>query len=580
MRVVSSRKLACSSASIYLFDIPTSLSYKNKIQLYSKIADELAKSIKPDNYLLYRPVFGLLTYIILDRYLRVIEVIGDITETYRIDREYTIKSLRELNSYSRDSKYFNQYLIANLLNNEDINFINLSESDSANLELESYKNWDFYSGYSIKSKKNNIEIFQSIFNKLKNTIDFFSAFFYINFNFLFCNKKLIYFGNVYDEKLLANGLSDSYKIVSPISLKRLVDRLNANLTHDSCHKKKIIFENEIFENIKNILNSFNCYKNDNLIRNLLKLYSKLMPDSFLEGQECNLRLMKYLFIKKPNYFLSNFVGAYEYDIYLNYFFKANFIKSIGVQHSGRGGYIAECSQIFEQNVNLTDIYITFGWNHPIYESFNPTYLSLPSPTYSVVNRKINTVDNNNVIIFLGEYFDYPTYYDCSYRPEDLNGYYIRIISLICCLVKYSFNVSVKFYCRLTYDNHLQYVEKIISAGATVIQDFNKGSARKYFQSYQYVIWDIPAGGFMEAYHNGVVPLCFIADQGLNFEESASSYLCEINDLIYHSEEKLVARLGNSYFKKYDASTYSAFFNKYSLVSKNWQADWLYMLSKF
>ncbi len=69
MRVVSSRKLACSSASIYLFDISTSLSYKNKILLYSKIADELAKSIKPDNYLLYRPVFGLLTYIILDRYL-------------------------------------------------------------------------------------------------------------------------------------------------------------------------------------------------------------------------------------------------------------------------------------------------------------------------------------------------------------------------------------------------------------------------------------------------------------------------------------------------------------------------------
>jgi hypothetical protein len=191
-------------------------------------------------------------------------------------------------------------------------------------------------------------------------------------------------------------------------------------------------------------------------------------------------------------------------------------KVIACQHSAWGGYFGNGSLITENLILGAHYYITFGWDEPdkklsYWESDSHI---LPSPLYSKMRMEAlaakpetktqNKTRTKKILLCPGFLNRFPSIYNSSLRI-DLIDYWRDIISeIIQTCIAYGFKVELKFYNSKFDDDFKSLKDLWLSIGnEQQVSEYKDHNARiRYILNsleydYEFVIWDLPAGGFSE-----------------------------------------------------------------------------------
>ena len=116
----------------------------------------------------------------------------------------------------------------------------------------------------------------------------------------------------------------------------------------------------------------------------------MIPSNSFEG--INSEINKYVSQfprNKGSIYLTGFPSATASYSFITAAAKRLKYQVIGVQHSGRGGYLANNAIIAEENISGSDYYITSGWDNeekslPLWKN---SAIPLPSPSYTFARKK-------------------------------------------------------------------------------------------------------------------------------------------------------------------------------------------------
>lgn len=513
-------------------------------------------------YRFIRPYTGILSYILIDRYLRILKLQNHF-------KDFTLKGNNEnddflicknrniLEAHARDNSDFNQYIINNLLCN-DISTNNIY------IDINS---WDFYKGFTSEANKKNPTYIKSYKNE--------------NYKEKIIATRLAYISHVikkeFDDILLISELMD----------------ININI--DSFKYNKIQRE-EIKDNIKpffnkeikKILELMNIQNNCSveIDTSLLNLFFDLYPISGFEGSKFFFNEAKNIIdYLNPKAYIEGFLSfVFEDAIYINAACNFFNIPVYGIQHSGRGGYIGNCPYVSEYSQNCSDFYITSGWKHIEKHLPYPRngLIPLPSINFSLKNDTYKLKEQNQILICLGEIFSYPVVYDASYTVDTRYIWQETIITLIKKLLKYEYKILIRSYCELSYNIHQNLFDEIKLLNSNKIEiskDFRKGVAKEYFDNSILVIWDIISGGFIESVLYKIPTIVVASKKQVTYQNEALaviSKLKESNLLIEDIEliDNVLNSLNEKFYNEKREKILQEFLQEFVSLNLEWKKEWL------
>lgn len=525
------------------------------------------KATPETKYRFIRPYVGILSYILIDRYLRILKL-----QNYF--KDFTLKGNNEnndflicrnrniLEAYARDNSDFNQYIINNLLcNHIPTNSIYINTN-----------NWDFYTGFKFEQNKPKL----SYIKPFKNN----------DYKGKIIATRLAYISDImkkeYNDLLLINELMD----------------INININsfkYNKIQRKEIKKDIKSFFNkeIKKILKLMNIENNCSIKidTSLLNLFFDLYPISGLEGSLFFFNEAKdIIHYLEPNAYIEGFLSfVFEDAIYINAACNFFNIPVYGIQHSGRGGYIGNCPYVSEYSQNCSDFYITSGWKHIEKHLPYPKngLISLPSINFSLKKDTYKIKKQNQILICLGEIFSYPVVYDASYTVDTRYVWYETMINLIKKLLNYEYKILIRSYCELSYKTHQKLFDDIKLLNSEKIEiskDFRKGVAKEYFDNSILVIWDILSGGFIESVLYKIPTIVVASEKQVAYQEEALSTISKLKEaylLIENIEfvDYVLDSLNNKFYNEKKESVLKEFFQEFVSLNPQWKEEWLSFLKK-
>jgi putative transferase (TIGR04331 family) len=520
-------------------------------------------------YRFIRPYVGALSYILLDRYLRLLKIQNhfknNILEGVNITQEFMIcKDRNILEAYARDNATFNQYIINNLLS--------VKSNDIKSLKYLDTNNWDFYKGFnSVVNKIQNLNL--KPFENEKN------------------KHKIIVTRLAYIHGTLRENYQDFILLNEVMDINQNINTLEYNYNEREVIKKGIkdFFYKEI-DKVAKTLNIENEYL-PSINRSLLNLFFDLYPMSGLEGSfpyfsEAK-NIIHYL---EPRAYIEGFLSfIFEDAIYLNAACHYLNIPVYGVQHSGRGGYIANCAYVSEYSQNCADFYITSGWKHIEKHLPYPKngLIPLPSINFSLKKDKYKYSEQKQILLCLGEIFPYPLIYDGSYMVDTRHIWYKTMMNLINKLLEYEYKIVIRSYCELSHDTHkklLDDVELLKSEKIIISRDFRKGVAKEYFDNSVLVIWDILSGGFIESVLYEIPTIVIASEQQVAYQNEAMGIIEKLKsiNLIMENEKSLdsiLSSINKDFYTQEKKTVLQEFLNNFVSISPSWEKEWFNFFQK-
>ena len=296
---------------------------------------------------------------------------------------------------------------------------------------------------------------------------------------------------------------------------------------------------ELFKQL-NLLEIFNNHIDT---KKYLNLFFKLMPISVLEGSNKLLEFVKENHFKNTKIYIDGFVGGLEISSAISGFLKSKGVVICGIQHSGRGGYLANTPNIAEVSILNTDYYITAGWKNEEKKLPIPLkdYIPLPSPN---PNYKINVhkFKNNKTALFsLGMWFKYPVMYDSAYYNENFIDLLDFIENSMRLMSNHDLKIITRLYCPASKKIVTNFLNRIGSIkNVEIIDDIKKGSSPKYFKLSDVALWDIPAGGFLECLNQGIPTVAIGNKNFMRFQEGSKEIINKMFDekLLVNTPEEM------------------------------------------
>ena len=543
-----------------------------------------------------RPSVSMLVYVLLDRIIRINRIEKKLFKTLKtpkVSGNIFFENITDLYSKLRDKPEHNQFIfnrISQLKNDNNIDTIELNKD----IDQEEWSNYEgFYNPKKNKfSEPLNFIIKRFIFNMIKKTLFYLKKYFY-RYNFINSKPLIIANGLAYSQVLISNSIYISKKL----NIKWFKDYyLNKKKYKIDKSKRDLLFE-EISKKCIDVISynlNKNSFNNINLtsIGELVKLLVEMIPSNSFEG--INSEINKYvsqLPRNKGSIYLTGFPSATGSYSFITAAAKRLKYKVVGVQHSGRGGYLANDAIIAEENISGSDYYITSGWNNketslPIWKN---SAIPLPSPSYTFARKKnlFKGLSGKKIVfVGLGEIYPYTVRYDGTYYLDGRKLWSDSIYEIVSKLTKNEITVYVNSYCKLSSKVYVQLLNKLKRIGKNcIVNDApKKGDARNFFKIADATIWDVPAGGFVESWMSSTPAYSLSSSKLMQFQEDSKPYiedlkssgiLCCSNINLVNSVLRLISE------GKIDIQTELAvnkFLDKYTRTSKNWEEEWVNALN--
>lgn len=543
-----------------------------------------------------RPLVGIVSYILIDRLIRVLNLTKHIQITHiAVPNIQNAKSFflhkRELHAFARDDWMLNQYIVNKLLNT--INIVDIVIPNSMQNNELSFEDWTYYDGF-VKKTKIDVSLKSSLSNFLIKTKRIINPWKYRIESFRLIEDKILSDLLGYHKPHMIregfadrkNGIIDFNYMFSPYiyfsesdlnldKRKCLINALDKNfLFHLGKILKKIGFTENKFEHH---------------ITNFTQLFFMLYP---ISGLEASAKLYKsaYTLVKryKSKVYVTMCPSTDEYHYYVNAAATQQNFTIFGVQHSAWGGYLTNSPLIAEEDINGTDYYITSGWTHP--EPHLPSWkvkaIPLSSPAYTEIGKtfSINQNNNKNVLLSLGQIYLYPVIYSGIYYIDTRKEWSDFLKNLINLLIEKKIYVLIKSYSSISADltsDLFNEWEKLFGNKIKIIQDYRKGKAMEYFKNVSATIWDIPSGGFVESLLSGT-PAFAIASTGLmRFQPESKEYINALKEygLLNETVDVMVNNIESAvthadWWKNGDRKkAIDNFLNKFIHTNLNWKQEW-------
>ncbi|NQY73407.1 MAG: hypothetical protein HRT90_01445 [Candidatus Margulisbacteria bacterium] len=583
--------------------------YPNLISIVGHISSSISNELARMDYLkldvsaevkkkMVRPLTGILVYVLFDRLIRVTklaqhqrDMMFKVPNTYIFDM---VTSKEVLYAMARDNWVFNQYLINEFSGFERETFFN--EDKLSNMkEGHDHAKWTFYGGYtdqlaSLHPLKKLVGLMQF---KIRQNLHF--------ARMLFQKPNLIPgTGIVYHNKYFRKkGMNNSR--TGPLFLNELfqVDQILKKIKPD-IEKRRVLSEKfvPIFEaQLKSAFNTLGLQDSevDKKAQAFSKLFFEFFPLSGLEGAPIGFKkALKCLHhFNKSKAFLTSYTSASEYYLYVNAAASHLGYTMYGIQHSGRGGYLANDPIIAEENISGSDYYITSGWTHP--ESHLPSWkkaaLPMSSPAYSEQKKwfRPNSNCNNRVLIALGEIFRFPVVYDGTYYVDTRMKWAESIEAILKELSDNNVEVWIKTYCTTSLELLRSVLDKWLKDYSSVVllDDIRKGKARELFNEVSATIWDVPAGGFIESLFHGTPAFSLSSPDLMRFQPEAEIHIQSLidNGLLNHDPVTLAKNVRSAITHKdwwKDPNrkiAIDSFMDAYVKTDDNWQEEWMALFKK-
>jgi putative transferase (TIGR04331 family) len=540
-----------------------------------------------------RPTVGLLSYIIFYRLIRLNKLTQFINAEDLVLAEANsfeiINDKFELYALTRDSWEFNQFLINNLMSCHNCKVLKINKES----ESWDFRNWTFYEGYqsAIRKSTNQPDFVKNIYHRLKDYIsplkwelENFNPINRIPMGLIAFHEPFFYSNGFMNEdggfqSIKNNFVRPYFKNARNKKFRESIIEMTSGYFNDLLYDKFSEFElNNRFKHSKNIT----------------KLFFDLYPVSRLEKanylfKKCTRILSKF----QIKHYFSSFPSATETEIFLNSAATNLGFKTWGVQHSARGGYFANDPIIAEENISGTDYYITSGWDHP--EPHLPFWkvkaLPIASPAYSEMKKlfKINQVNNNTVLIALGEIFQYPVIHDGSYYIDTRKEWVKYFDKLIKNLTENNIHVLIRCYCNISsvvLKNILKKWEDDYGNKLDILDDYEKGKARELFDKVTATIWDVPAGGFVESLLHGTPAFSIASPDLMRFQPEADDYINALKSAGVLAErpeimaKSVISALNGGWWNNIERKTaVDEFLDKFIVTNYNWQGEWRNKLSE-
>lgn len=271
-------------------------------------------------------------------------------------------------------------------------------------------------------------------------------------------------------------------------------------------------------------------------------------------------------------------------------------KVVGMQHSAWGGYLARGALISEMLILGSDDYVTFGWGgvEKGLSSWNRRAVQLPSPLISsnalAFNKMTRTrILHRHVMLATGFLYRFPSVPDSALKVDVIDIWVGKLLSIVKELTKQNIRVTIAMYNKTIADTHRPIVDRLIAAGNGLCQEHTNHEKRirnllysgEFYDDYDAVIWDVPAGGFTEAL-SAQVPTFALCDRDIITilpEGAEAIEMLEQQSLLFDSAEAIRDTL-NIFYSNPEWATQTDriaasnnFMYKFCRTSDSWESEW-------
>jgi len=543
-----------------------------------------------------RPSVSMIVYILFDRLIRINRIEKKLFKTLKtpkVNGNIYFENITDLYSKLRDKPEHNQLIfnrISQLKNDNNIHTIELNKD----IDQEE---WSNYEGFYIPKKSKfsapiNFIIKAFVFKTIKKILFYLKKYFH-KYNFINSKPLVIANGLAYGQVLISNSIYINKKL----NIKWFKDYYLNKKKYKIDKSKRDLLLKEISKECIELIN-FNLNKNsfNNIklasIGELVKLLVEMIPSNSFEG--INSEINKYVSQfprNKGSIYLTGFPSATASYSFITAAAKRLKYQVIGVQHGGRGGYLANNAIIAEENISGSDYYITSGWDNeekslPLWKN---SAIPLPSPSYTFARKKSlfkGLSGKKIVFVGLGEIYPYTVRYDCTYYLDGRKLWSDSIYEIVSKLIENEITVYVNSYCKLSSKVYIQLLNKLKKIGKNcIVNDApKKGDARNFFKIADATIWDVPAGGFVESWMSSTPAYSLSSSKLMQFQEDSKPYIEDLKSSGILSSSNI--NLVNSVLRliseeKIDVETESCvnkFLDKFTRTSNNWEEEWVNALN--
>ena len=427
--------------------------------------------------------------IFIDRSLRTLDFVNNnnINDLSIIDSEdLTLHLITDiLIDAPAHSWQFNQNLFCKLFSNFNINRIkifsenNYPEYDEASMAL---KNLLF-----LPPERNFI---WKLINELQFRVPKF-------------RKSIPSFGFAQDEFFLGKaGFFGPFGIFKKMKLEPIItSNKDVNLRKKISYFTKPLLTNYAF----NILRKHDKLSSDKNIMKVISSFSNIFadyyPTSLLEKAKDNY-LIYYNKLKnyKSKYIIShNFTGAEA--IFAACAAKSLNKKTIGYQHGGQYGYVADLYQFAQSEYEISDYFATWGWSDDEIDEYFPKFksFSLPVPQFSESFKDIYKIDVSefskraDIFYISNKTNRYP--FSCAggtNRVDFVEKFKEGIERIVKLCNQRDYSIVVKVYSKNRYLMLKEFWDDLKNMGGNNFSFYDvwdKGLSERFLSTAKLIVWD-------------------------------------------------------------------------------------------
>ncbi len=554
---------------------------------------------------LIRPNTAQILYILIERLVRILKFISlnDISNISLIKTRTFLppSNKRELYALARDSWEFNQSIINEILS--ECNKVNITEKEVLYPEDSwDFKKWYFYKGYENNEPIKRKSFARRILTFSKNPGNVFLSKIYPILHSkilkLSSHGKLIpTMGLSYsEEQFLNHGFF--WPMGKFCQLPQCLPHVSSNREKfDSAFRTNLAtatqnyFEESAFNLLKQLGITISGIKN--YLKPLSRLFFQYYPINMLENYEgyCNWSIKQFRSFKIKHYFTWD-TASTDLAIFYNYAATELGFKVWGMQHSARGGYVANAPSVAELLISGSDFYITSGWSHsePHLPMWRYSAIPMSSPHYSAIKIKKRLPKmGKTVLLAIGEIYRFSVIYDGSYYIDTAKVWAKTIEDIIQCLVDKDVEIILKLYSPIVSGLLRSTIYKWLKTGGANIRiaSDGKGSAKLLFNKVSATIWDMPAGGFVESILDGTPAFAIWRNDLMRYQPEAKEVIIKL------IEEGVLNATGmdmannvtdcveqNDWWKNPERKqAVDEFMKRFIKTSHSWKRDWKSFLNE-
>lgn len=270
---------------------------------------------------------------------------------------------------------------------------------------------------------------------------------------------------------------------------------------------------------------------------------------------------------------------------------------VSAQHSAWGGYLGSGPLVTEWLIRGSDYYVTFGWSgeERNLSHWKKAAIKLPSPLLSyfctLAKNDVPKVQkvNKHVLLATGFLYRYPSIPNSFLKIDYVDRWSQKLGEIIEAITNQGIKVTIVMYNSTIYNLHKAMVGELIERGNGLADTHSNHNfsvrelifSGNFNDSYDAVVWDLPAGGFSEALSMGVKTFALCDEQMLSILPEgreainglkASGILFSTGKEISSSITKMYA--DQEWFKSESIqSSIETFKSKFCRTSASWDIEW-------